>query len=208
MTRVLLPEEITEEIISMVRVNQNVAYTNPDLCLELSFNNFYFYETIELKTTKGSSIPGSSVQQVIPNEWVIFIKHNNKGKYEIITGQYVHAVNTRMQFPDRSPRPQISFNELKNWNKKNRVISDQRLLYKYDQDQQLKLDLLHSWQDALAQRWVDILFSTTISYQNRETWFNNNLRKFILLFLDKYDVLTDLEKTTFKDQVASLITKN
>lgn len=112
--QVLLPEEITEPIKEILKTTKDAIYTNPDMCLKLSYDGTIYYETIELKSTKQDSIPGSSIQQILPDEWVIFIKHTGT-KIEIATGQYIHAINSKMQFPDRSPRPQVSFKELQNW---------------------------------------------------------------------------------------------
>ena len=113
--RVLLPEQITDEIKAIVSATKNAVYTNPDMCLEILMDGQKYYETIELKSTKQDSIPGSSIQQVLPDEWVIFIKRST-AKIEIVTGQYIHAINSKMQFPDRSPRPQVSFKEMQSWN--------------------------------------------------------------------------------------------
>ena len=104
--RVLLPEQINDEIKLIISASKNAVYTNPDMCLEILMDGQKYYETIELKSTKQDSIPGSSIQQVLPDEWVIFIKHSF-AKIEIVTGQYIHAINSKMQFPDRSPRPQV-----------------------------------------------------------------------------------------------------
>ena len=106
--RVLLPEDISDELKEIIKASKSSVYTNPDLYLELKLGDKISYESIELKSTKNDSIPGSSIQQIVPEEWVIFIKHSGKS-ISISTGQYIHAINSKMQFPDRSPRPQVSF---------------------------------------------------------------------------------------------------
>lgn len=106
--RVLLPEDISDELKETIKASKSGVYTNPDLYLELKLGDELSYESIELKSTKNDSIPGSSIQQIVPEEWVIFIKHSGKS-ISISTGQYIHAINSKMQFPDRSPRPQVSF---------------------------------------------------------------------------------------------------
>ena len=106
--RVLLPEDISDELKEIIKASKSSVYTNPDLYLELKLGDEISYESIELKSTKNDSIPGSSIQQIVPEEWVIFIKHSGKS-ISISTGQYIHAINSKMQFPDRSPRPQVSF---------------------------------------------------------------------------------------------------
>ena len=60
-TRVLLPEQITDDIKKSICVMKNAVYTNPDMCLEILVDGEICYETIELKSTKQDSIPGSSI---------------------------------------------------------------------------------------------------------------------------------------------------
>lgn len=201
--RVLLPEDITEEIREMIKESKSSVYTNPDMCLEIIFDNKIYYETIELKSTKQDSIPGSSIQQILPTEWVIFIKHSNN-KIEVTTGQYIHAINSKMQFPDRSPRPQVSFKEMMNWNQLNRLIQYSSLVYKKDENEQTKYELIHDWQSVLAERWIEMLFEAN-TVKNNEPWFNNNMRKFILDFLERYEALSETEKIEFKDKIKNLI---
>ena len=201
--RVLLPEEITDEIKAIVSATKNAVYTNPDMCLEISVDGKVVYETIELKSTKQDSIPGSSIQQVVPNEWVIFIKHSNT-KIEITTGQYIHAINSKMQFPDRSPRPQVSFKEMQSWNQAYRIFNYAQLVYKKDDDESVKYDLINDWQGVLSKRWIDMLFNATTVRAN-EPWFNNNMRKFIVSFLEKYEQLDGEDKEAFIAKVKALI---
>ncbi len=204
-TQVLLPEDITDEIKEILKATKNAIYTNPDMCLKILYNNNIFYETVELKSTKQDSIPGSSIQQILPDEWVIFIKHSNNN-VDITTGQYIHAINSKMQFPDRSPRPQVSFKEMTNWNQANRILSYSSLIYKKDQEEQAKYNLISDWQNVLSERWIDMLFNTT-RVHNNDPWFNNNMRKFILIFLERYEALSDDEKFNFKDRIQSLTKK-
>jgi len=201
--RVLLPEDITEEIKKIVSTTKNAVYTNPDMCLEIFMDGKIVYETIELKSTKQDSIPGSSIQQVLPDEWVIFIKHTTNN-IDITTGQYIHAINSKMQFPDRSPRPQVSFKEMQNWNQTNRVLEYAKLLYKKDEEESIKYDLISDWQGVLSDRWIDMLFNAT-STKNNEPWFNNNMRKFIVAFLEKYETLSGEEKEILVSRIKSLI---
>ena len=201
--RVLLPEDISDELKETIKASKSSVYTNPDLYLELILDNKLFYESIELKSTKNDSIPGSSVQQIVPEEWIIFIKHS-KNDISISTGQYIHAINSKIQFPDRSPRPQVSFKAISTWNKDNRTLNSNVLCYAKDDDDQNKKELISDWQNVLSQRWIDLLFNAT-STKTDEPWFNNNMRKFILSFLTKYETLSDDEKKEFKERVKSLI---
>lgn len=201
--RVLLPEDISDELKKAIKLSKTSIYTNPNLYLELKLGNELSYESIELKSTKNDSILGSSIQQIVPEEWVIFIKHTEKN-ISISTGQYIHAINSKMQFPDRSPRPQVSFKAMSTWNKDKRILKSNALYYEKDDDDNNKRALISDWQDVLSQRWIDILFNST-SAKPKEPWFNNNMRKFILSFLTKYESLTNAEKMEFKKRVESLI---
>lgn len=109
-----------------------------------------------------------------------------------------------MQFPDRSPRPQVSFNELSQWNKCKRILEKNTLIYKNDVNRPLKTALIEDWQNVLSERWVNMLFSSTTN-ASKEPWFNNNMRKFIIMFLEKYETLSSQEKDDFKNKIISLI---
>ena len=192
---VYLPDEIPNSIRNILNKTCDAVYTSPDLLLVLSdgFNDQYY--PIELKSTKNDKIPGSSIQQINPYQWVIFIKHSDK-KYDITVGQYVNSINSNLQFPDRSPRPQVAFYELKNWNKKNRNISDNALIYNCDSEGlHTKLEFLNDWQNFLAERWIKVVFSTET--RKREPWFNNNLRKFVIKFIDKYQSMSEAERKQY-----------
>lgn len=201
--RVLLPEDISDKLKETIKTSKSSVYTNPDLYLELKLGNNFFYESIELKSTKNDSIPGSSIQQIAPEGWVIFVKHSEKSIC-ISTGQYIHAINSKMQFPDRSPRPQVSFKAMSTWNKDKRIVCSNVLCYEKDDDDNNKRALISDWQDVLSQQWIDVLFNST-SIKSNEPWFNNTMRKFILSFLTRYENLSNAEKIDFKERVKSLI---
>lgn len=196
--KVYLPDELTPQIKNYISSNKNSIYTEPDICLEIlnTTTKDLFYETIELKSTKNDSIPGSSVQQIKPKEWTIFIKHTND-KIDISTGQYIYSLNSKMQFPDRSPRPQVSFSEMKNWNSKHRIIENGEMYYIEDSEELLKYELVEDWQQYLINRWIKLLFNEE---RFTNTWFNHCLKKFILQFLEKYDSLSEAEKNNFKEK--------
>lgn len=199
--QVLLPDELTDDIKSILKSRKKGVFTNPDLCLVLIIEGATVYQTVELKSTKSDAIPGSSVQQVSPYEWVIFIRHNAQN-IDVTTGQYMNAVNAKMQFPDRSPRPQVSFSELKNWNLQNRIIKPNDIYFD-SSDNENKQRLLEDWQGVLAERWINIIF--TSQKRKVEPWFNNNLRKFVLRFLEIYDELPSHKQKEYKDLLHSLI---
>jgi hypothetical protein len=190
-----LPDQITTELKNILKQRKKAVFTNPDLCLEINMDGRIEYETIELKSTKNDSIPGSSIQQISPDEWVIFVKHG-KNYAEIATGQYFHAINSKMQFPDRSPRPQVSFNELQSWNRSCRLYQNSAVTYRSLGDESVKYELLTDWQSVLANRWAEIVLDN--HPKNNEPWFNNNLRKFILEFLKTYDSMPPHIKKEYK----------
>lgn len=192
--RVILPDEIDDELKQQIKVNKSSCYTNPDLCLEITNNGSFFYKTIELKSTKNDSIPGSSIQQIIPDEWVIFVKRT-PNNIEVVTGQYINSINSKMQFPDRSPRPQVSFKELIYWNNQHRNIKDEKLIYTVDNSFKNKIAIIDDWQRVLSERWLDVILNSEKPKKN-EPWFNNNIRKFILDFLKIMTII--VVKTKFK----------
>ncbi|MGN0641887.1 MAG: hypothetical protein ACI4JJ_01960 [Huintestinicola sp.] len=202
--KALLPDEISDDLKKLLSQRKNAVYTNPDICLKINADGEIFYETVELKSTKNDSIPGSSIQQVSPEEWVIFIKHCNNS-VNVTTGMYFHAINAKMQFPDRSPRPQVSFSELESWNQSHRNYNKNTLLYRTGSEDSIKHELLSDWQSVLAKRWTKILFTSEKS--QKEPWFNNTLRKFILDFLSVYDTLSDAKKEEYRKMIFSLVEK-
>jgi len=114
-TNVFLPDEFTPNLKNKIGATKASVYTNPDLLVEIEGYNQIFYQSVELKSTKGNKIPGSSVQQINPYEWVVFIKR--KGDViEVATGHYINSITEKLPFPDCSPRPQIGFNTLVDWN--------------------------------------------------------------------------------------------
>lgn len=203
---VLLKEDIDNDpsVKEILKARKDAVFTTPDICLGINVNGYIQYETIELKSTKYDKIPGSSVQQVSPEEWAIFVKRNLKSKsVSVTTGQYLCAINSKMQFPDRSPRPEVSFEELQNWNNQYRERNNKALCFYSSGDESVKYNLLTDWQGVLAKRWVEILLNSEPS--KRIPWFHNNLRIFILEFLNEYDRMTPLQQKAYKEFVERLI---
>ncbi|BDS15241.1 hypothetical protein [Aureispira anguillae] len=200
---VFLPAELDETKKKKISETKNAVYTSPDLYLEISDGETSYFESLELKSTKNNNIPGSSVQQVAPFEWVIFVKRSEK-KTIVSTGHYINSITEKLPFPDRSPRPQIGFNTLQQWNKKNRAVKNNILFINYDSSQnQSKIKLLADWQDYLASEWLNIVQSNKA--QKNEKWFNNALRKFALKFLEYTETLSTEEKQKLTDTLNSLI---
>ncbi|MFK7981249.1 MAG: hypothetical protein AB8G86_14785 [Saprospiraceae bacterium] len=198
-TNVFLPNELTADLKNKIGTTKSAVYTNPDLLLEIKGYNKTLYQSIELKSTKNNKIPGSSVQQVNPYEWVIFIKRKNDN-IQVATGHYINSITEKLPFPDRSPRPQIGFNTLVDWNKKNRILSNQDFTYKLDMDTTAKkLKILADWQEVLVEEWMNIIQRKT-KIKN-EKWFNNTLRKFAIEFLAFSESLDEKELKDLKKRL-------
>lgn len=200
---VLLPEQLSTEQKKSITESKKSVYTSPDLYLEITDGTNIYFESVELKSTKDNNIPGSSVQQVSPFEWVIFVKRDND-KVLVTTGFYINSITEKLPFPDRSPRPQIGFKTLLDWNKKYRKVENDVLtiedITEINND---KIKLLTDWQDFLATEWLEIIKSE--ESRNSEKWFNNAIRKFALKFLDYTNSLSELDKEKLKQNLTKLI---
>jgi len=202
---VYLQNEITEELKQRIKNSKKSVYTNPDLLVECTDGNSSAYFSIEVKSTKKDSIPGSSIQQINENEWVIFVKHT-KHKIEITTGRYINSINNILRFPDRSPRPEVSFNEMKRWNENYRKGNSDIICYTVNSDTiKEKQLLLEDWQNFLADKWIQILFQEDL--KKNEPWFNVTLRKCAEKLIDKYDHFSLSEKESFKKRLRNSIKK-
>ena len=202
-TSVLLPEHLTAEQKKEITKAKKSVYTNPDLYLEITDGTNIYFESVELKSTKDNNIPGSSVQQVSPFEWVIFVKRDSE-KVLVTTGFYINSITEKLPFPDRSPRPQIGFKTLLDWNKKHRKVENDVLTIENNIEiNNDKIKLLTDWQDYLASEWLEIIKSE--ESRNGEKWFNNAIRKFSLKFLEYSEKLTKSEKEKLKNNLTKLI---
>lgn len=202
-SNVLLPEHLTNEQKKEITASKKSVYTSPDLYLEITDGTNIYFESVELKSTKDNNIPGSSVQQVSPFEWVIFVKRDNE-KVLVTTGFYINSITEKLPFPDRSPRPQIGFKTLSDWNKKYRKVENEVLtIENITEINNDKIKLLTDWQDYLASEWLEIIKSE--QGRNNEKWFNNAIRKFALKFLEFSETLTESEKENLKTNLTKLI---
>jgi hypothetical protein len=200
---VYLPNQLTEEQRKYIFKDKKSIYTNPDLYLEISDGRNLYFKSLELKSTKNNFIPGSSVQQVSPYEWVIFVKRGGE-KVLVSTGYYINSITEKLPFPDRSPRPQIGFNTMSDWNKKYRKSKDRTLTIKNtSQINENKIKLLDDWQDYLASEWMEIIKESALN--KNEKWFNNALRKFAVKFLEYTNDLEINEREKLLEQLNSLI---
>lgn len=190
-----VPSELNDDDKKYIRNSRNAVYTNPDLLFFVSDGDKEYRISVEVKSTKNDKIPGSSIQQIDVNDWVIFLKHNDKHIIEFVTGKYIDSISGTMQFPDRSPRPQVSYNILKKWNKENRSFENGILSFADDEDKNDKLQLIDDWQMLLSKRWLEVLKRKKKFFN--EPWFNNNIRKFSVLLLEYYETLDNEEKKNF-----------
>lgn len=202
-TNVFIPEQLTNEQKKVISNLKESVYTNPDLYIEITNNSEKYYESIELKSTKYNKIPGSSVQQVIPFHWVIFVKRE-LNNVSVTTGFYINCITDKLSFPDRSPRPQVSFNTLLEWNNKYRKAENKILTVENLTEINIeKIKLLKDWQDYLASEWLEIIKSD--SANNTEKWFNNTIRKFAVKLLEFSDALNKDEKQKMINDLKRLI---
>ena len=201
-TQVLLPNELSNAMKSEIASSKKSVYTNPDLYLQISHcENQVEYISIELKTTKNNQIPGSSIQQVSPFEWVIFIKHSDNDEVDVTCGFYINSITAKLPFPDRSPRPTIAFNNLKMWNTINRNVSNGTLIYRInDNEEQNKARILDNWEQVLCDEWMQTINKEP---RNGEKWFNNTIRMYTLQLLTKIK-----EKPQLRDSLIEKLSKN
>jgi hypothetical protein len=198
---VILPNELSIEQKQRLAKEKDGIYTNPDILIKIENGENVYFQTIELKSTKVNAIPGSSIQQVKPYEWVIFIKRNQK--IEITTGFYINSITEKLPFPDRSPRPQVAFNTLSKWNQTNRIIENENLIYNIDKESEAtKIKLLNSWQNFLTDEWLDIIKSENVN--KNEKWFNNAIRLFAMKFLDYTETLDEKELNDLYERLKKL----
>lgn len=200
---VFLPSELNDVQKENIAKSKKSVYTNPDLYLEITDGKNTYFESIELKSTKTDKIPGSSVQQVSPFEWVVFVKRT-KTKVVVTTGYYLNSITSKLPFPDRSPRPQIGYKTLEDWNKKYRKNDGNTLIIEnISEINQDKINLLSDWQDFLAKEWLKTIQTTSLN--KGEKWFNNALRKFAIKFLEYTDNLTKEEREHLANTLKRLI---
>ncbi|MFI3332151.1 MAG: hypothetical protein SNI51_08945 [Rikenellaceae bacterium] len=193
--RVYLPSELTNEHKVIIKSEKRGVYTNPDIFILVSDGSEHKYVSSELKSTKSDKIPGSSVQQVSPYEWVIFVQHM-KEVFRVTTGQYLNSITSVLPFPDRSPRPQIGFNILDGWNSRNRVVDKEKLTIDYSKDDNTsKLSILENWHGFLVNEWLTTVCDKDVS--DNEKWFNHTIRLYSLALVEHYNSLSDEARVEF-----------
>ena len=189
---VLLGSEMSDEQVDYIKaIKTSSVYTNPDLLIVLNTGQLI---PLELKSTKKDKIPGSSVQQVDPTGFVLFVKKTPRNEIEITTGIYANSITGRVQFPDRSPRPEVSFSSLNYWNQKNRSYSAGSLTLSYQTEElETKSRNFIDWQQSLTEEWLDYVKSD----RSPRKWFDINLRMFTYELVQYYETLSEDEKKIF-----------
>ena len=200
---VILPGNITDELKNILKSRKGGVYTKPDLCLKVEIAGSIEYVTIELKATKENAILGSSVKQIDFDEWTVFLKRT-KSLIKFTTGQYINAINSKVRFPDRNPRPEVAFSEVESWNSNYRKIENNTLIFSPSSENENKKNIIKDLDNVLADRWVRILFGEE-KQRGRTPWFTYELRRFIIKFLDKYDELSDNNKKKLKKNIKAKI---
>lgn len=200
---VILPGNITDELKKVLKSRKDGVYTKPDLCLKVEIAGSIEYVTIELKATKENAILGSSVKQIDFDEWTVFLKIT-KSLIKFTTGQYINAINSKLRFPDRNPRPEVAFSEVESWNSNYRKIENNTLIFSPSSENENKKNIIKDLDNVLADRWVRILFGEE-KQRGRTPWFTYELRRFIIKFLDKYDELSDNNKKKLKKNIKAKI---
>lgn len=194
---VFLPEELTDEHKKVIRQSKTSVYTNPDLYIEvLGANNVRQYISLELKSTKQDKIPGSSAQQANPYEWTLFVKHSANA-IDLISGLYANTVTGKLPFPDRSPRPQVSFSQLKDWNDAYRKYDKTGFRLTINtKDLDEKALVISDWERALVKDWMEYIKSD----KKPNKWFDHTQRMFVTDLILYYESLNDEDKKAFFDQ--------
>lgn len=206
---VYLPDQLTPDAKAMIKASKkNTVYTNPDLYVELTFNGSSYFTEIELKSTKANSIPGSSVQQINPYGWVVFIRQSPTKPLQITTGLYVNSITETMQFPDRSPRPQVAFDTLRTWNTDNLIFANDGYTLFYDESEIAAKELqISDWKQSLVSEWIAIIFDENLSLKPRTPWFTEAITMFSDQLIENYECYSELEKQKFRRKISNILAK-
>lgn len=163
-----------------------------DLVISYTIDGKKLFSEIEVKKTNKDKIPGSSINQINPNKCIIFFKMGKETKVEI--GYYSQAVSGRVAFPDRAPRPEVSFKVLEESNKEiNETNFSEKLIESQNEKSFLYEGQLSTY---LAKQWLNNLFSFKFT-----TWFHKAISIFSLSLIEKYESMNDKEKESFKNEI-------
>ena len=149
-----------------------------------------------MKSTKQDKIPGSSAQQANPYEWTLFVKHS-ANSIDLISGLYANTVTGKLPFPDRSPRPQVSFSQLKDWNDTYRKYDANGFRLTINtKDLDKKALVIFDWESSLVKDWMEYIKSD----KKPNKWFDHTQRMFVKDLISYYESLSEIEKKAFFDK--------
>jgi len=163
-----------------------------DLVLVYKENGFNKEDELEIKKTNKNIIPGSSIKQIKADKALLFFKYT-KGNVELQVGYYFQSVEERIPFPDRSPRPNVSFNSLKETNKE-LMDSETSLEDVKSRTEDIFKD---NWMEQLVSNWMDDVKSKFI----KKSWFFITIRMFALRFINYYENLSEIERKKLKEEL-------
>ena len=192
---------INDPNISITKIYTNESYfklkkIDPDLSkicdLVLSFkeNGKNRIKDIEVKKTNKNVIPGSSVNQIDEYKAVVFIK--TAKIIEVEVGYYGQAINGKVRFPDRSPRPEVSFKELKESNQRNEGMESNEIIEDESEKEAKYYIFNNKTEKYLSKEWIKRLFAFKMT-----TWFDKAVSLYSISLLSKYDKMTKEEKKIF-----------
>ena len=184
-----LKEVVKEAIHNRTNANTGNRFVNPDLTLEIVSNDdgTVYYDTIELKSTCDDTIKGSSLTQVYPDEWTIFIYHTKDGKDgDMACGRYRDAViDIQINFAIRTV---VSFKELKtNMYNQHTKLSDEE-----------SEELIAAWYTKSSLK----TFNNLTADKGIGLYGRTN-RELILAVLDMYCEMSDEEKIQFRNKLTN-----
>lgn len=114
-----------------------------------------------------------------------------------------------MQFPDRSPRPQVAFNTLKNWNKNNFTLQNNEFKFKVTQSEwNNKNKLINNWKLVLVEQWFKIILDDNLTLTERSPWFNEALVMYADKIIEYYETLSESDKIKFHNKLKGCLRKH
>ena len=161
-----------------------------DLVISYTIEGKKLFSEIEVKKTNKDKIPGSSINQIKPNKCIVFFKMGKETKVEV--GYYSQAISGRIAFPDRLPRPEVSFKLLEQYNKEINETNFSEKLIENEKSFLYKGQL----SKYLAEQWISKLFSLKPT-----TWFHKAISIFSLHLIEKYEKMDYSEKESFKNEI-------
>lgn len=173
-----------------VRVNEKEISKFCDLVLVYERDGIQREDELEIKKTNSNKIPGSSIKQIKPEKTVIFLKYS-KNKIDLEIGYYFQLVEEEIPFPDRSPRPTISFNALKDSNE--RLTKKETTMEELIESSKSVFD--DNWIEQLVNNWMTLIKNKSF----RKTWFHKAIAIFVLKLWSYFDTISPEDKKELKE---------